>query len=118
MIESYSKTDRLQAQPPVFRGCNFQELCALAVLSCIAFTPLLGMVAIVTGMYTLCMGLLAISVLLGVIGGSYKYQRMKRGKPDGYYPLRLRLWLQLMGLCRYGLIVRSGHWDVCRTRRS
>ena len=117
MLDSYAKTDRLNVPPPVFRGCSFQELIGIGVVALLILGPVLVIFAVISGLYTLSIGMLGLGLVVGVIGGATLYQRMKRGKPQGYYPLLVRLWMQKRGFKQYGIITRAGNWDLGRTGR-
>jgi len=43
------------------------------------------------------------------------FQRLKRGRPDGYYQQQIAIWLSDHGLRRAPFIRRSGAWDIGRT---
>jgi conjugative transfer region protein (TIGR03750 family) len=42
------------------------------------------------------------------------FQRLKRGRPDGYYQQQFAIWLSDHGLRRSPFIRRTGAWDIGR----
>ena len=53
-------------------------------------------------------------VIAWVVIGATILQKLKRGRPLGYYQLRLRLWLEDLYLLRSSFIRQSRVWDIGR----
>ncbi len=106
--------DRLNAEPAIFRGCTFSELGVMAVVSILLWLPVSFTLAGLFGAITMGMGLAALGVIGTVYGTATLFQRIKRGRPDGYYQQRIVLFLHDTGLRRSGFVRRSGDWDIGR----
>ena len=52
-----------------------------------------------------------------VVVGATVLQKLKRGRPLGYYQLRFRLWLEDLGLLRSTFIRQGQVWDIGRRVR-
>ena len=105
---------RLNAEPSIFRGCSLSELMALVTMGGAALVP--GSI-IVCGLFGYLMMGVGIGLLL-VIGlvfiGATVLQKLKRGRPQGYYQLRLRLCLEDFHLLQSQFIRQGQVWDVGR----
>ena len=83
----------------------------------------MGGAALVPGSIIVCglFGYLMMGVGIGlllVIGwvfvGATVLQKLKRGRPQGYYQMRLRLWLEDFYLLRSQFIRQGQVWDIGR----
>lgn len=108
--------ERLNTEPAVFRGCTASELVTLVLMASALWLPL-GLIG------GILIGKLAIGMALGVValvGTLFVvptiFQTLKRGKPDGHYQIRLRIWAAHCGFffikCDY--ILRNGVWGTGR----
>ena len=68
------------------------------------------------GAVTMGFGLAGVGVVGTMIVMAGLFQRLKRGRPDGYYQQQVAIWLSDHGLRRAPFIRRSGAWDIGRTR--
>ena len=68
------------------------------------------------GAVTMGFGIAGVSVVATVVVMASLFQRLKRGRPDGYYQQQVMIWLDGRGLRRSTFIRRSGAWDIGRTR--
>ena len=114
MDQVFLNADRLNGEPPIFRGCSSSELVALAVLSFLVWVPLGLLAGLLVGAPTLGVGFSGIAIIGSVFVSATMLQRIKRGRPDGDYWHRLVLWLENLGLRRSGFIRREGAWDLGR----
>lgn len=108
--------ERLNAEPAVFRGCTASELVTLVIVAAAIWLPF----GLIGGLFV---GELAIGMACGVVAlvGTLfvvptVFQIIKRGRPDGYYQIRLRIWAARGGVpfvqCDY--LLRDGMWDTGR----
>lgn len=105
---------RLNAEPAIFRGCSLSELTALAISGCVSFIPLSIFVCGLFGYWAMGIGFGVLLVIAWIVAGATLLQRLKRGRPQGYYQLRLRLWLEDWRLVRRLFIRTSQVWDIGR----
>lgn len=109
---------RLDTEPVIFRGCSSSELGMIVGVAAAVWLPLSFLLAGLLGAFTMGAGIAMVGVLATAFVMATVFQRLKRGRPDGYYQQRLRLKLEDLGLRRSGFIRRSGAWDIGRTDRA
>ncbi len=107
--------DRLNAEPTIFRGCSSSELGVIVIVAGLFWLPVSLLLARVLGAVTMGFGFAGVGVVATVIVTASLLQRMKRGRPDGYYQQRVSIGVSNVGLRRSPLIQRSGPWDIGRT---
>jgi conjugative transfer region protein (TIGR03750 family) len=110
--------DRLNAEPVIFRGCSSSELGMIVVVSALIWLPLSLLLAWLFGAITMGFGIAGVGVVATVVVCATVFQRIKRGRPEGYYQQRIRIRLHDLGLRRSPWVRRSGAWDIGRTRRA
>ncbi|WP_242464610.1 TIGR03750 family conjugal transfer protein [Halorhodospira abdelmalekii] len=106
--------ERLNEEPPVFRGCSSSELVAILTAGTLFWLPVGIAIGWMFGRAMMGIGGAAIMVLATVFVAATIFQKVKKGRPTGYYQQRFRLALHRAGLMRAPVILRSGSWDVGR----
>lgn len=106
---------RLNVEPPVFRGCSMTELQTIAGLSALTIIPTCVILLSFVGYAMMGVGLGFLASIGGIVIGATQLQKMKRGRPIGYYQLQIGIALDKYGIKKNGLIRRSGYWRVGRT---
>ena len=107
--------DRLNAEPAIFRGCSSSELGIIVGLAIMLWLPFSLLLAWLLGAIAMGFGMAAVGVVASVVGMATLFQRIKRGRPEGYYQQWMRLRLHALGLLRAPWVLRSGNWDIGRT---
>lgn len=107
--------DRLNAEPTIFRGCSSSELGLIVGLAIAVWLPVSVALAWGFGAPTMGFGIAGVGVVITVVVIATVFQRIKRGRPDGYYQQWLRIRLHHAGLLRAPWVLRSGTWDIGRT---
>jgi conjugative transfer region protein (TIGR03750 family) len=107
--------DRLNAEPAIFKGCSSSELGMIVGLAIVVWLPLSLLLAWLLGAITMGFGIAGVGVVATVVVMATLFQRIKRGRPEGYYQQWLRIRLHTMGLYRTPWVLRSGSWDIGRT---
>lgn len=107
--------DRLNAEPAIFKGCSSSELGMIVGLAVVVWLPLSLLLAWLLGAITMGFGIAGVGVVATVVVMATLFQRIKRGRPEGYYQQWLRIRLHTMGLYRTPWVLRSGSWDNGRT---
>ena len=110
--------DRLNAEPAIFKGCSSSELGMIVGLAIVVWLPLSLLLAWLLGAITMGFGIAGVGVVATVVFMATLFQRIKRGRPEGYYQQWLRIRLQTMGLYRVPWVLRSGSWDIGRTQHA
>ena len=108
--------DRLNVEPVIFKGCSSSELGLIVGVAALIWLPVSLLLAGLMGAVTMGFGLAGVGVVGTVIVMASVFQRLKRGRPDGYYQQQFSIWLSDHGLRRAPFIRRSGAWDIGRTR--
>jgi conjugative transfer region protein (TIGR03750 family) len=107
--------DRLNAEPVIFKGCSSSELGLIVTVAALLWLPLSLLLAGLMGAVTMGFGLAGVGIVATVLVMASVFQRLKRGRPDGYYQQRALIWLSEHGLRHAPFIRRSGAWDIGRT---
>jgi len=108
--------DRLNVEPAIFKGCSSSELGIIVSVAALVWLPVSLLLTGLMGAVTMGFGLAGVGVVGTVIVTAGLFQRLKRGRPDGYYQQQVSIWLSDHGLRRAPFIRRSGAWDIGRTR--
>ena len=108
--------DRVDIEPPIFRGCSSSELLAMLLAAVATWVPLSIITALLVGKPAYALAILAVGVIVSVYLGAGVFQRVKRNRPDHYYVHLAMRALHTSRLRRYPFVWRSGHWDVARDR--
>jgi conjugative transfer region protein (TIGR03750 family) len=108
--------ERLNDEPPIFRGCSSSELGLITGLAILIWLPISVLVAWVLGAATMGLGLAGIAIVVTVIVTGSVFQRIKRGRPDGYYQQKLMIALARLRLRPSPFIRQDGNWSIGRQR--
>ena len=108
--------DRLNVEPVIFKGCSSSELGLIVGVAALVWLPVSLLLAGLMGAVTMGFGLAGVGVVGTVIVMASLFQRLKRGRPDGYYQQQVSIWLADHGVRHSPFIRRSGAWDIGRTR--
>ncbi len=109
------RAERLNAEPPVFRGCTAMELGSLFAVSGVIWTPVSVVVADSAGYPVMGVGAATGLIATSVFVSATLFQRIKRGRPEGFYLLQIHFFLVRLGLRRNPFQRGSGPWDIGRT---
>lgn len=109
--------DRLNGQPTIFRGCTSQELTAIAIISTLFWIPVMVMVLGALGNFAAGFSIGAILIGATMFVVATIFQKIKRGRPEGYYQQKLECIMEDRGLRKSHYIRRSGYWSLGRTKR-
>lgn len=108
--------NRLNAEPAIFKGCTSSELGVIVGVAALIWLPVSLLLAGLMGAVTMGFGIAGVGVVATVIATATLFQRLKRGRPDGYYQQRIAIHLDDRGLRRSPFVRRSGAWDIGRSR--
>lgn len=109
------KSDRINFEATLYKGCTLHELMFLALISfssvtiffVVGFLLLFGK-ALIGLAVAIPAGFFILLLLANILGG------YKQNKPPGYYQQRISLWLEDTGLMKTAYVRRSGQWSVRR----
>ncbi len=85
--------ERMNTEPMILRGCTSSELLMLVVIAIAIWIPLSILVAWLLDAIAMAMGIAGIGVLVTVVMMATLFQRIKRGRPDGYTQQATAVWL-------------------------
>ncbi|MBI4356573.1 MAG: TIGR03750 family conjugal transfer protein [Gammaproteobacteria bacterium] len=114
MKEPDTLAEHLNEQPPIFRGMSSQELVTLAWVAAIFWLPASLLVCGLFGFIMVGFSVAAIGIGLTVFIVATLFQKIKRGRPDGYYQHLLACICEDLHLKRSPFIRRSGVWFLGR----
>lgn len=107
--------DRLNVEPAIFKGCSSSELGVIVGVAALIWLPVSLLLAWLMGVVTMGFGIAGVGVVATVIVMASLFQRLKRGRPDGYYQQQIMIWLDDHGVRRSAFVRRTGAWDIGRT---
>ncbi len=108
--------DLLNVEPVFFKGCSSSELGMSVGVAALIWLPVSLLLAGLMGAVTMGFGMAGVGVVGTVIVMASLFQRLKRGRPDGYYQQQIAIWLSDHGLRHSPFIRRSGSWGIGRTK--
>ena len=107
--------ERLNVEPAIFKGCSSSELGVIVAVAIIVWLPLSVLLAWMLGAPSMGLGMAGIAIVLTVVITAAVFQRVKRGRPDGYYQQQFIIGLSKIGLRRSPFIRRDGSWAIGRS---
>ncbi len=107
--------ERLNVEPAIFKGCSSSELGVIVTLAVMVWLPLSVLLAWLLGAPSMGLGMAGIAIVLTVVITATVFQRVKRGRPDGYYQQRFIIGLSRLGLRQSPFIRRDGSWAIGRS---
>ena len=99
----------------VFMGCTTAELVVIVGVSTALFTPILIFVGFMLGNILYGVGFILVAVGISVVICGRTLQGWKRGRPEGFYQLKIRLWLGRYHLVRCNFVTHDGEFTLGRT---
>jgi conjugative transfer region protein (TIGR03750 family) len=115
MEDSDVLADRVDIEPPIFKGCSSSELLAMLLVAVAVWIPLSLLLALAVGKLAFSLAILAVGVIGSMYFGAAFFQRVKRNRPDHYYVHVVMRLLHLSKLWSFPLTWRSGYWDIGRS---
>ena len=107
---------RMNAEPSILKGCSSTELMLLATAASLVWLPIGGIMVLVIG--PMAIGISAALIVATVYFGGGIFQKIKRGRPDGYYQHWVDRRLHKLGLRRSAFVnLKEGTLKLGRTWR-
>mgnify|MGYP003137702575 FL=1 len=111
--------DRLNNEPPIFRGLSNSELGMVLKVGALFWVPTCLIVATILGKTMMGMGAAMLMLLLTILVSGSLFQRIKRGRPDYYYQHYLMIrdvFLRVKTNTKNQRVIQyTGTWGVGRT---
>ena len=108
--------DRLNVEPTIFRGCSSSELGIIVTLAVLIWLPISVLLAWGLGAASMGLGIAGVAIVATVVITASIFQRLKRGRPHGYYQQRFIMGLSTLGLRSSPFINRNGSWTIGRSK--
>lgn len=111
------KSDRINFEATLYKGCTLNELLILVIISfgslitlfLVIFSMLFDQALLGVAFAIPCaFGLML--MLANILGG------FKQNKPQGYYQMKIALWLEDIGIKKTPYVRRSGVWSLRRIK--
>ena len=106
---------RMNAEPSILRGCSSSELMLVAATATFFWVPVSIAMAAFVGPVAIGVG--GALIVATVYIGAGLFQRIKRGRPDGYYQQQIDHWLHKTGVRRSRFVILEGMPALGRTWR-
>ena len=106
--------ERLNDEAAIFRGCSSSELGMIVVLAIVIWLPISVLMAWALGAASMGLGMAGIAIVATVIVMGSVFQRIKRGRPDGYYQQKFLIALARLHVRRAPFVRRDGSWSIGR----
>ena len=87
----------------------------IVTLAVLLWLPLSVLLSWAFGVPSMGLGIAGIAIVGTVVLTASIFQRLKRGRPDGYYQQQFILGLAKLGLRRSPFICRDGSWAIGRS---
>ena len=107
-------SDRLDYEPPIFRGLSNTELLMTVIFGFSFWLPLCVFIGYILGNPMLGLGFSGLMVVVTVVFMGSIFQKIKRGRPNFYYQQKVILWMERKGLRKERFIQESIQWDIGR----
>ena len=108
---SLPSTTRMQQRPLIFLGLDAEE-CSIALMVCFVLSVVVCLfVTAFLGGFLLGLGAALIAFFVSIFLFGKYMQKIKHGKPNGYYQQTFKLKLQSIGIGNT-FIVNSGYKDI------
>ncbi len=115
LVHEERVADRMNAEPAIFKGCSTSELLVIAVVATAVWLPSSLLISALLGAVTMGLGAAGVGIIASVVIVASIFQKLKAGRPDGFYQQRFRIWLADRGIAQSPFIRISQKWDLGRT---
>ena len=106
--------ERINNEPVIFRGLSNSELKLGLIVTIIVLLPICTLLGYLMDRMLVGIGSIGIFTMLSIMYLGTFFQRIKRGRPDGFYQQRLALIMSKLGLKKLNVIKYSGSWSTGR----
>lgn len=109
------KSDRLNDDVVLFMSCTLQELLVVIGMSLVLgmfFGLVMMKILVGSFVWGLPVGIVFFFIFFFIL--VYRFSKLKRDKPAGYYQQYLRIKLSKVGLYKSPYLMRTGKWSTER----
>ena len=115
LAEERTVYERINNEPVIFRGLSSSEIKTGLIVTLITLIPVCAFLGYLLDRMLVGLGTIGIFTMISVMFMGTIFQRIKRGRPDGYYQQRTALWLNQFGFSSSNVVKYSGRWSNGRT---
>jgi conjugative transfer region protein (TIGR03750 family) len=115
LVEERTVYERINNEPVIFRGLSSSELRTGLIVTLITLIPLCAFIGYLLDRLLVGLGTIGIFTMISVMFMGTVFQRIKRGRPDGYYQQRTALILSQLGFNKSKVVKYNGRWSNGRT---
>ena len=115
LAEERTVYERINNEPVIFRGLSSSELKTGLIVTLIALIPVCAFLGYLLDRMLVGLGTIGIFTMISVMFMGTVFQRIKRGRPDGYYQQRTALLLNQFGFSSSKVVKYNGRWSNGRS---
>jgi len=103
--------ERINHEPLIFRGMSSSELRTGLIVTLVTLLPVCILIGSLINRMLVGLGLIGIFTMISLMFMGSVFQRIKRGRPDGFYQQRVALFLSRLNIRSNSAIKYSGRWS-------
>ena len=111
IYEERTVYERINNEPVIFRGLSSSELRTGLIVTVITLLPICAFIGYLLDRLLVGFGSIGILTLISVMFMGTVFQRIKRGRPDGFYQQRTSILINRLGFGGCTVVKYNGHWS-------
>ena len=115
LVEERTVYERINNEPVIFRGLSSSELKTGLIITLITLIPVCAFIGYLLDRMLVGFGTIGIFTMISVMFMGTVFQRIKRGRPHGYYQQRTSLLMSQLGLSTSKVVKYNGRWSNGRS---
>ncbi len=101
----------------ILRGCTTSELIGASIACTTIIIPLFLIVGLIMGKMMICMAVGFAANFGAIFGTATLMQKMKRGRPDGYFNHWMMLIGKKIGMVKAPFVIQHGSMSIFRKKQ-
>ena len=115
IAEERTVYERINNEPVIFRGLSSSELQTGLIVTVISLLPICALIGYLLDRLLVGFGMIGILTMISVMFMGTVFQRIKRGRPDGFYQQRMSIVISRLGFSANKAVKYNGRWSNGRT---
>lgn len=107
--------ERINNEPVIFRGLSSSELQTGLIVTVVTLLPICALIGYLLDRLLVGFGMIGILTMISLLFMGTVFQRIKRGRPDGFYQQRTSIVLSQLGFSANKAVKYNGRWSNGRT---
>ncbi len=107
--------ERINNEPVIFRGLSSSELKIGLIVTLMVLLPVCLFIGYLLGEILVGLGMIGIFTLISMLFMGTIFQRIKRGRPDGFYQQKTAVILNQVGVKSSPAVKYTGRWSNGRS---